>query len=88
MIKTACHRFKMGRKLIVAEMQIQERVDSEEENAIEEVEEIENTEKRLYNGYQGPLTETEENNVEADVSSGSERVTKICSMLLLLIILI
>ncbi|XP_049824688.1 lachesin isoform X2 [Aethina tumida] len=70
------------------EMQIQERVDSEEENAIEEVEEIENTEKRLYNGYQGPLTETEENNVEADVSSGSERVTKICSMLLLLIILI
>ncbi|XP_015836845.1 protein amalgam isoform X1 [Tribolium castaneum] len=74
------------------EMEIQERVDSEDEN-MEEDAETENTEKRLYNGYQGPLTETEESSLQPNISSGSsgstsDTVLRSGSLLLVLFLLI
>lgn len=71
-----------------AEMEIQDRVDSEDENMEEDVE-TENTEKRLYNGYQGPLTETEESSLQPNISSGSAGSTSdtvLCSGSLLLVL--
>ncbi|XP_063928698.1 lachesin isoform X2 [Zophobas morio] len=56
------------------EMEIQNRADSDDENMDEDVE-TENTEKRLYNGFQGPLTETEESSLQPNVSSGSSGST-------------
>lgn len=50
-------------------MEIQKRADTDDENTEEDIE-TENSEKRLYNGFQGPLTETEENNLQPDSSSG------------------
>lgn len=55
---------------IVLEMEIQKRADTDEE-IIEDDIETENSEKRLYNGFQGPLTETEENSLQPDTSSGN-----------------
>ena len=55
-------------------MEIQNRADSDDENMDEDVE-TENTEKRLYNGFQGPLTETEESSLQPNVSSGSSGST-------------
>ncbi|CAG9816935.1 unnamed protein product [Phaedon cochleariae] len=45
------------------EVEIPERVDVAEETEDETDESTENSEKRLYNGFQGPLTEIEQNNV-------------------------
>lgn len=50
-------------------MEIQERSDSEEnpdEGLVPD-----STEKRLYNGFQGPLTETEESSLQPSIGSGN-----------------
>ncbi|CAH0562373.1 unnamed protein product [Brassicogethes aeneus] len=69
------------------EMEMQERVETEEDNQLDELDDIESTEKRLYNGYQGPLTETEENVVMPDDVSGCARANRIFILLLLLLLL-
>ncbi|XP_068917269.1 lachesin-like isoform X6 [Tenebrio molitor] len=74
------------------EMEIQERADSDDENMEEDVE-TENTEKRLYNGFQGPLTETEESSLQPNISSGSsgstsDTVLRSGALLLVLFLLI
>lgn len=73
-------------------MEIQERADSDDENMEEDVE-TENTEKRLYNGFQGPLTETEESSLQPNISSGSsgstsDTVLRSGALLLVLFLLI
>lgn len=70
-------------------MEIQEQTVAEDENNAVEVEEIENTEKRLYNGFQGPLTETEENGLQPNISaSSSDNIQELCPLLLIIIFLI
>lgn len=51
-------------------MEVPERADSDGDETVEDVE-IENTEKRLYNGFQGPFTETEESSLQPNVSCGN-----------------
>ena len=68
-------------------MEIQERLEIEEEAEEKSEENSENTEKRLYNGFQGPLTEIEENNLPLNVSSANPlvRMQRLYSILLILL---
>lgn len=65
-------------------MEIQKHSDVEQENSSPEKTPTEDSEKRIYNGFQGPLTETAENNMrpQADSSSSSAAVHS-CVLLLL-----
>ncbi|XP_018578320.1 lachesin isoform X2 [Anoplophora glabripennis] len=70
------------------EVEIQERVEIEEDETEEVSEEsTENSEKHLYNGFQGPLTEIEENNSPLNVSSADSliRIQRLYPLLLILL---
>lgn len=76
------------RQFLLAEVEIQERVEVEEEETEEVPEEsTENNEKRLYHGFQGPLTEIEENNLPLNVSSADSliKIQRLYPILLILL---
>lgn len=75
--------------LFFAEVEIPERKNLKVEELGEEKEDEinENSEKRLYNGYQGPLTEIEDNEVPSNSTAGCSlvHIHKLYHVLLILL---
>ncbi|KAG5894433.1 hypothetical protein JTB14_019801 [Gonioctena quinquepunctata] len=70
------------------EVEIQERIEVAEETEQKSEENTENSEKRLYNGYQGPLTEVEENNLPLNNNSSACSLVRIHRLYPVLLILL
>lgn len=57
--------------LEISEMEMQDRTETEEESVIEENSEETSSNNRLYNGFQGSLTEPGDNKAMPDVDTSS-----------------
>lgn len=72
----------------VLEMEIQERTDTEQENLLPEESPAEDSENRIYNGFQGPLTEAGESSMLPGTGSSSSTLAVRGHILLLLLVLL
>lgn len=69
-------------------MEIQDKVESVEENSSAEDAADDDAENRIYNGFQGPLTEGgNEEDVRPSAGSSSTRIVPVCTLLLFSLLL-
>lgn len=68
-------------------MEIQDRVDSEEKPESTEEDQEEESNNRIYNGFQGPLTETAEQDARPDAAASSSTKMALSAFLVFLLLL-